>query len=165
MTVRYTPRMLAFLLVPLLGCAPAEEGAAAPIAEAPVETRVPHPPTPNAPPEPVLPALPAVPASDAPGPAATEEGSAQSKIRATMTQAKGRFQTCVEKALADAPATRGRVSVGWSIVEGRVTTARLVSNTTGNDALGGCMVRAVQTLRFDATVTADVAEFPWVIDT
>jgi len=52
-----------------------------------------------------------------------------------------------------------------SLVEGRVTTTHLVSNTTGNDALGGCMVRAVQTLRFDATVTADVAEFPWVIGT
>lgn len=91
-----------------------------------------------------------------------EEGDA-GNISSVVRKSQGRIQTCVEQALKADASTSGRVSVGWTIVGGKVTEARLVKNTTGNDQLGKCVVSAVRMFRFDPTLTAEVAEFPWVV--
>lgn len=57
----------------------------------------------------------------------------------------------------------GRFAVGFTIVEGVVTEARLVTNDTGDDALGACVVDVVRALRFDPALSATVAEYPWVL--
>jgi hypothetical protein len=100
---------------------------------------------------------------DAPVAAITAPPDVQASIAATVKKSQGRILSCLERALKEAPTLAGRVSVGWTIVEGRVTESHLVANTTGDDALGGCVVAAVRGFRFDPTVTAEVAEFPWVV--
>ncbi len=91
-----------------------------------------------------------------------EEGDA-GNIAAVVRKSQGRIISCLEQSLKANPGTNGRVSVGWSIVQGKVTEARLVKNTTGDDALGKCVVTAVRSFRFDPGLTAEVAEFPWVV--
>jgi hypothetical protein len=84
-------------------------------------------------------------------------------IPSVVRKSQGRIQTCVEQSLKSNPNLDGRVSVGWTIAGGRVTEAHLVKNTSGDDAVGKCIVNAVRTLRFDPGLTADVAEFSWVV--
>jgi hypothetical protein len=84
-------------------------------------------------------------------------------IVTVVRKSQGRITTCLEQALKVNPGTNGRVSVGWMIVKGRVTDARIVQNTTGNAELGNCVVNAVRKFRFDEGLTAEVAEFPWVV--
>jgi hypothetical protein len=84
-------------------------------------------------------------------------------IASVVKKSSGRIQTCTEQALKANPDLNGRVSVGWSISSGKVTEAHLVSNTTGNGDLGKCIVNAVRGFRFDPGLTAEVAEFPWVV--
>jgi hypothetical protein len=91
-----------------------------------------------------------------------ESGDA-GNIASVVRKSQGRIQTCLEQSLKANPSVNGRVSVGWSISAGRVTEARLVKNTTGDDALGQCVVKAVRGFRFDESLTAEVAEFPWVV--
>lgn len=121
--------------------------------------------TPAAPEAPVTLADPVVLVPDAPldGAAVTTPPDVQASIAATVKKSQGRILSCLERALKEAPTLAGRVSVGWTIVEGRVTESHLVANTTGDDALGGCVVAAVRGFRFDLSVTATVAEFPWVV--
>ncbi len=88
---------------------------------------------------------------------------AQRVISSVVKKSQGPIQSCLEKALINQPTLNGRVSIGWSIVAGRVTQASVVSNDTGDDALAACMSGAVRTFRFPETLTAEVAEFPWVL--
>jgi outer membrane biosynthesis protein TonB len=94
--------------------------------------------------------------------AEAESGDANS-IASVVRKSQGRITTCLEQALKQNQGVNGRVSVGWSIQAGKVTDARLVKNTTGDDQLGQCVVKAVRLIRFDPGLTAEVAEFPWVV--
>lgn len=84
-------------------------------------------------------------------------------IASVVKKSQGRIQTCVEQGLKANPNMNGRVSVGWTVTGGRVTEAHLVSNSTGDSALGQCIVKAVRQFRFDSSLSAEVAEFPWVV--
>lgn len=90
------------------------------------------------------------------------EGDAGS-IASVVRKSQARVQTCVEQALKANPNMSGRVSVGWTIAAGKVTEAHLVSNSTGDDVLGQCIVKSVRAFRFDPSLSAEVAEFPWVV--
>ncbi|MFZ5475781.1 MAG: AgmX/PglI C-terminal domain-containing protein [Myxococcota bacterium] len=91
------------------------------------------------------------------------ESGDKGSIASVVRKSSGRIQTCTEQALKANPDLNGRVSVGWSVVSGKVTEAHLVSNTTGNADLGKCIVNAVRSFRFDPELTAEVSEFPWVV--
>ena len=84
-------------------------------------------------------------------------------IASVVKKSSGRIQTCVEQGLKVNENLNGRVSVGWTISGGKVTEAHLVSNNTGDDGLGKCIVTAVRGFRFSEDTTANVAEFPWVV--
>lgn len=84
-------------------------------------------------------------------------------VAQVVRKSQGRITTCVDQSLKANPNMSGRVGVGWTIAAGRVTEAHLVSNTTGDDQLGKCIVNAVRQFRFDPGLSADVAEFPWVV--
>lgn len=90
------------------------------------------------------------------------EGDA-GNIGSVVKKSQGRITSCLEQGLKANPSLNGRVSVGWNIQAGKVKDARLVQNTTGDDALGKCIVNAVRQFRFDPGLTAEVAEFPWVV--
>lgn len=76
---------------------------------------------------------------------------------------KGRIETCVQNALMQDPCTAGRVGVSWSIAAGKVTDYALTQNTTGNAELGGCVIKAVRSMRFDPEYSGVVEEYAWVI--
>jgi hypothetical protein len=91
-----------------------------------------------------------------------EEGDA-GNISTVVRKSQGRITTCLDQALKSNPSVNGRVSVGWTIQAGRVTESHLVKNSTGDDTLGQCITKSVRAFRFDETLTATVAEFPWVV--
>lgn len=90
-----------------------------------------------------------------------EEGEGGS-IPSIVKKNSGRVQSCVEQSLKANPSMSGRVVVAFSIAKGRVTESSVQANTTGDDALGGCMARAIRSIRFPEDVTARV-EFPYVV--
>jgi hypothetical protein len=75
----------------------------------------------------------------------------------------GKIEACTSTAIKTNPGTKGRVSVTWQIVGGQVKGATLVSNQTGDAALGECIVRAVRSFRFDASVTGTVDQYTWIV--
>lgn len=87
----------------------------------------------------------------------------QGVIASVVRKRQGLIQTCFEVSLRAQPTLTGRIVMGWSIVGGRVRDVRVVSNGTGSAALGECVTRAVRTFRFPDELTAEVAEFPWVL--
>lgn len=91
-----------------------------------------------------------------------EEGD-PADIGRVVRGAKGRVETCVQAALKKDPNTNGRVGIGWTIQAGKVTEAHVVKNTSGSEELGGCIAKTVRSLRFDASVTATVDEWAWVV--
>lgn len=75
----------------------------------------------------------------------------------------GRVQACVERSLRVDPDVAGTVGVGFTVAGGAVTEAHLVRNTTGDKAMGACIVGAVRSFRFDPATSATVAEYPWAV--
>lgn len=84
-------------------------------------------------------------------------------IGAVMRGAEGRITTCLEQSLKGNPRLDGRLGVGFTVTAGRVSGVHVVSNQTGDDALGACVVGAVRTFRFPSAVSAEVTEFPWIL--
>ncbi len=76
---------------------------------------------------------------------------------------KGAVESCTQAALKKDAATRGRIGVAWIIQQGRVSGAALTANSTGSADLGACVLRVVQRTRFDASLTASVEEWAWVV--
>lgn len=91
-----------------------------------------------------------------------EEGD-PSDIGRVVKSSKARIETCVQTALKKDPNINGRVGVGWTIQAGKVTEAHVTKNTSGSEELGGCIAKTVRSLRFDASVTATVDEWAWVV--
>ncbi len=96
------------------------------------------------------------------GDVSAEEGDAGGVAKVVRAN-KGRIETCVQVSLRQNPDLSGRVSAGWVIQQGKVSDVHVVKNTTGDPALGECIVKAVRSFRFDAGLTATVDEFPWVV--
>lgn len=93
----------------------------------------------------------------------TAEAGDAGGIRTVVKKNQGRVEACTQAALKLNPEMKGRIGIGWAVQEGRVSDVRLVTNTTKDDELGTCMVRAVKGFRFDPGLTATVAEFPWIV--
>lgn len=96
------------------------------------------------------------------GDVSAEEGDAGGVAKVVRAN-RGRIETCVQVSLRQNPDLNGRVSAGWVIQGGKVSDVHVVKNTTGDAALGDCIVKAVRGFRFDTGLTATVDEFPWVV--
>lgn len=96
------------------------------------------------------------------GDISADEGDAGSIVK-VVKASKGRIETCVQQALNKDPTTSGRVAVGWSVAKGKVSDAHITSNSTKNDDLGQCVLRAVRSMRFDESFTGTVDEYAWVV--
>lgn len=94
--------------------------------------------------------------------AVAEAGDAGS-IASVVRKNSGRIASCVEQGLKQNPDLNGRVSVGFDVVAGKVTSSRVVSNTTGSDAVGTCIANAIRAIRFDPGLTAEVSEYPFAV--
>lgn len=91
-----------------------------------------------------------------------EEGDAGG-VAGIIKRNSGRITACTETALKSNPNVKGRVSVTWRIEQGRVVGAQVVGNQTGDAGLSDCVLRAVRSFRFDASVTATVDQYTWIV--
>lgn len=61
----------------------------------------------------------------------------------------GAIKACYERSLRQNPTVAGKVTIEFTIVPvGTVTAPTIVANTTGDEAVGQCVVATIQTLRF-----------------
>lgn len=91
-----------------------------------------------------------------------EEGDSGG-VLSIIKKNSARITTCTENALKSNDQVKGRISVTWRIEGGKVAGASIVSNQTGDAALGDCVVRAVRAFRFDPSVTATVDQYTWIV--
>ncbi len=84
------------------------------------------------------------------------DAMSQPAVREGIEASKGHFQYCYERQLKRNPELRGRVTLDWSIDDGRVTRALVSSNSTKNADLGDCLVDQMKRLKFGSGVTTDV---------
>ncbi|MFT7519831.1 MAG: outer membrane biosynthesis protein TonB, partial [Kiritimatiellia bacterium] len=82
-------------------------------------------------------------------------------VEAVIRKRSGQLQYCYEEQLRGDPSLGGRVEVQFQINNMRVTTANIVNNTTGNDALAQCILKKVKRWRFAAD-TAGAVSWPFV---
>lgn len=83
-------------------------------------------------------------------------------VRGAVAGVRGRIESCGEQATKLDPDIGGRLSLSWTVNDGKVASVLVADNQTGSDELGDCVVRAVRRARFDANFDAEVAEYTWV---
>ena len=83
-------------------------------------------------------------------------------VRRVVRKYKGQNKYCYDKRLKENPDLGGRVEIEFSIARGRVLTANVYGNTTGDTALADCIMRKVKGWGFDKEVEMDVV-YPFVL--
>jgi hypothetical protein len=83
-----------------------------------------------------------------------ESGDA-AKVKSVVKKQSGQVKYCYESQLKANPTLAGRVEITFLVKAGRVTSAKAVSNSTGSDALGQCIVGKVKSWRFDEDVVGE----------
>lgn len=90
------------------------------------------------------------------------EGDADA-VRKVVRKYTGQIKYCYERRLKENPSLEGRVEVQWTISDGRVTSASLFTNTTGDDELGSCIVSKIKKWRFPADQVEGEVIYPFVL--
>lgn len=83
-------------------------------------------------------------------------GGDADKVKSTIARYRGQVQNCYEQRLRENPSLSGRLLIAININEGRVTSAGIDENGTGDKGLETCVVGRVRTWRFDPEVTMDL---------
>ncbi len=90
------------------------------------------------------------------------EGDADA-VRKVVRKYTGQIKYCYERRLKENPSLEGRVEVQWNISDGRVTSASLFANTTGDDELGSCIISKIKKWRFPADQVEGEVIYPFVL--
>ncbi|MCA9559589.1 MAG: TonB family protein [Myxococcales bacterium] len=87
-----------------------------------------------------------------------------SAIAKVVSRRKGAIKSCYEKQLKRNPKLAGKVKVQFTILQsGRVSNARVLEDTTGDPAVGKCIVSGMARWRFPKPDGGDVTvAFPFV---
>jgi hypothetical protein len=93
----------------------------------------------------------------------TALGECGSAIKKTVYKKFHQVKYCYERRLKENPSIRGRVEVAVSIVDGKVRSASIDSNTTGDKSLESCIVKKVKRWKFPADCE-DEAVFPFMLN-
>ena len=95
-----------------------------------------------------------------------EIGSSEdaASVKSVMKRYHGRVKACYERELKGNPDLAGKVSVSWVIgTDGRAVDTAIVQNLTGNSALGDCIMKEINRIRFPAPEdTIEVEGYPFV---
>jgi len=83
-------------------------------------------------------------------------------VRRVVRKYKGQIKYCYDKRLKENPNLGGRVEIEFSIGRGRVLSATVFGNTTGDSALAECIKRKVKSWAFDKETEMDVI-YPFVL--
>ena len=82
--------------------------------------------------------------------------AAEVPIKTVVSSKAGEVKQCYKQRLQEVPSLAGRVAVEVSIAAGRVTSAVIVENTTGDSALESCIAGAITLWQFAADAEGDV---------
>ncbi len=85
-------------------------------------------------------------------------------IRDVVADYVGQLQYCYEKQIKVTPNLEGRVEIAWRISDGVVTSAWVVSNSTGNGKLADCVQGRIKRWKFNGVVDDEVS-WPFVFRT
>jgi len=77
-------------------------------------------------------------------------------IRSVLRSKSGQVKYCYEQRLKENPNLSGRIAVDVSITGGRVASAIIAENTTGDTELESCVTRKIRSWRFPADAEGDV---------
>jgi len=91
----------------------------------------------------------------------SEEIGDAGKVKSTVRRYSGQMKYCYEQQLKKNRDLQGRVEIGWAVYGGAVESVYIVSNSTGDDALGKCMVNKLKRWKFDSSIEGDVS-WPFV---
>lgn len=94
---------------------------------------------------------------------ASAEGS--DAVSSALKKYAPQIKSCYDERLGANPNLSGRIAVGVDISAGRVTTARIEENTTGDKDLETCVVKKVRGWRFPTEVTESGVYFPFSLST
>lgn len=93
------------------------------------------------------------------------DAQTRAKVEAAMSAAVTDQLPAAQECLALAPgaAPGSSVQLGWVLIAGVTLRLEVQSNTTGSDALAGCLVGVVQSLRFDLELAARDLSARWTV--
>ncbi len=94
-------------------------------------------------------------------PASTADGTDATAVRSVVQENQGQLQFCYEQQLKVDPKLGGRVEVEWVVRGGRVTSAMVFANTTGNKEFAECMVTRIRRWRFPEGVEGEIL-YPFI---
>jgi hypothetical protein len=111
-----------------------------------------------------LAAGPAVVATVAVGEAGTvdEDIGDEGAVRSVVKRYAGQLQYCYESRLKAVPNLQGRIEIGWSVFDGQVSGVYVVSNSTGDSELAGCIEKKIRRWRFPAGKVEGDISWPFV---
>lgn len=84
------------------------------------------------------------------------------QIQTTITRNMGQVKACYERQLKSKPGMKGKVVASWTIgADGKVRSAKVIRNTTGDRELGGCVRSLVAAWRFPTAQSPQDVEYPF----
>ncbi len=80
-------------------------------------------------------------------------GEGADAVRKALGKYRGQIKACYDQRLKENPSLAGRVVLEIDVAAGRVSSARIDQNTTGDSALGSCLTRRARSWRLPAEVS------------
>jgi len=94
-------------------------------------------------------------------PADLANGGDAASVKTVVKQNSGQLQYCYEQQLKVDPNLGGRVEIEWNVRSGRVTSASVFANTTGNKEFADCIIMKVRRWHFPDSVEGDIL-YPFI---
>ncbi len=77
---------------------------------------------------------------------------------------RGQIRACYEQRLKQNPDLQGRIEIVWTINDGRITSASVEANTTGDSALADCILPRLKRWRFPIDLEPDLEVYcPFIL--
>lgn len=90
------------------------------------------------------------------------EPTDQATVKKTVQRYSGQLKYCYESRLKANPDLAGRVEIEWTITAGRVTSAEVFANTTGDSELASCIVGKVKRWTFPTELPGGEVLWPFI---
>lgn len=81
------------------------------------------------------------------------DGEGADAVRAALRKYNGQLKACYDSRLKQNPNITGRVVLEIDVASGRVTTASIVENSTGDSALGSCISKRARGWKLPSSTT------------
>ncbi|MGC6513799.1 MAG: AgmX/PglI C-terminal domain-containing protein [Myxococcota bacterium] len=91
------------------------------------------------------------------------DGGESSGVNKVVRRYRGQLKHCYDQALKAKPDLAGRVVIAWSIISEAAADVFIEQNTTGDEAMGRCMVNKVKRWKFAGVDDGD-AKVPFVFE-